>query len=291
MKPLREYDRHDWLRLRPLNHWFKIWRRNAERDAFNRLPARAGDLADATTRIRGRRVLTTMAFDDPDATGMQLPLVARFVPDAVHVVADISMDEAAASENAAIAACNNVAYLRLPANPLQRPEQASRTHGLAVNWVWHNLIRPGEPEVFGFLDDDFFPTAPDDPFAALDRQPVYGLIRHMGPRWFLSANFSMYRFEDVRDLPLDFGQDWFKGLDTGGGNWEVLFRRLDHTKMEFVVERWVPYKPGADVKIAPIVWCGAWLHEVGSTRRNGYIDLAVDKRQTVRDLLAPHLAT
>ena len=101
----------------------------------------------------------------------------------------------------------------------------------------------------------------------------------------------MYRFDAVKDLPLDFGQDWFKGLDTGGANWQIFFRHLDFAKLRFVDYRKLPYQPGADPATAPIEWYGVWLHEVGSTRRDGYAELAADKRRTIRNLLAPSLST
>jgi hypothetical protein len=123
----------------------------------------------------------------------------------------------------------------------------------------------------------------------LDRQPVYGWIRDVGGRWFLSAGFAMYRFEAVKDLPLDFGQDWFNGLDTGGANWNVLFRTLERNKLKFAPTHFAPYKPGADPLKAPFQWSGVWLHEVGSTRREGHAELAADKRKTIKALLAPHL--
>ena len=124
----------------------------------------------------------------------------------------------------------------------------------------------------------------------LDRQPIYGWVREAGHRWFLPAGFSMYRFDAVKDLPLDFGQDWFNGLDTGGANWDVLFRTLDRTKLKFASTHFAPYKPGADQVKAPFQWCGVWLHEVGSTQREGHATLAADKRRVIKELLAPHLA-
>jgi hypothetical protein len=279
---------HDWQRLRPVTHWLKTRRYDAQREAYVRRPARTaiGDLPS----FRGRRVLTTIAFEDPEAIDMQAQLVARFVPDTAYVIADMSIDEDAATQIGAIARRHGVAYVRLPESPLRRREQASRIHGLALNWVWRNLIRPGEPERFGFIDHDMFPTKADDPFAELDRQPVYGCAREAGRRWYLWAGFAMFRFDAVKDLCLDFGQDWFNGLDTGGANWDVLFRTLDRSRLKFASTRFEPYKPGADPDRAPIQWCGAWLHEVGSARRQGDVKLAAEKRRAIKEMLAPCLA-
>jgi hypothetical protein len=288
VRPLNEYRWHDWKRLRPVTHWWKTLRYNAERKAYVQRPARVGDSA-LTNRIRGRRVLVTIAFEDPEAIDIQAQLVDRFISNVIYVIADMSMDDDAAEQTATVAACHNVPYVRLPANPM-RPDQASRTHGLALDWVWRNIVRPGEPDRFGFIDHDVFPTGPDDPFAMLDRQPVYGWIREVGPRWFLPAGFSMFRFDAVKELPLDFSQDWFNGLDTCGANWNVLFRKLDRSKLAFAPTHFEPYKPGADPIKAPFQWCGVWLHEVGSTRREGLAKLAADKRRVVKELLASRIS-
>src|SRR6185295_1275341 len=278
MKALGDYSWADWRRLRPLTHRLKTRRYDAMREAHVRRPARAGD-ADLPARVRGRRVLVTVAFDDPDLIAMQVPAVARCVPDALHLVADNSNDDRAAWAIAEIAARSAVAYVRLPENPWQGGANASRAHGMGLNWIWRNVLRPGEPLSFGCLDHDLFPTAPDDPFAMLDRQPVYGVLRQVGPRWFLWAGFCFLRFDAVKDLPLDFGQDWFNGLDTGGGNWDALYRAFDRGALSFAPTRSEPYRPGADPAQASIQWCGTWLHEVGSTRRDGLSEIAADKRR------------
>ena len=285
MRPLREYDVRDWLRFRPVTHAYKTLRYGAAREIHVRRRQQSGD-RDIADRIRGRRVLVTIAYNDADAIDMQAAAVARCVPDALHVIADNSTDDAAAVAIAATAERSNVPYARLPRDYSSRAGGASRSHGLAMNWAWRNLVRPGEPEAFGFLDHDLYPTAADDPFAMLDRQPVYGSLRQEGNRWFLWAGYCMFRFDAVKDLPLDFGQDWFKGLDTGGGNWELLYRHLDRDRLAFVSTHFEPYRAGADPVQDSIQWCGAWLHEVGQTRRAGRTEQAAEKRQAIRQLLA-----
>jgi hypothetical protein len=288
VKPLHEYGWDDWKRLRPVTHGLKTLRYDTTRNVYVRRRQRGGDMT-LPQRIRGRRVLVTVGYGDPEAIDMQAAAVARFVPGALYVVADNSPDDAAAREIAAIAGRHGAPYVRLP-KPLLL-EEGSRSHGLALDWVWRNVIRPGAPEAFGFLDDDLFPTAPDDPFATLRQQPVYGSLRRQGERWFLWAGFCFFRFDAVKDLKLNFGQDWFKGLDTGGGNWTVLYARLDRTGLTFAPTRFEPYRPGADPVHDAIQWCGQWLHEVGQTRRAGRLEQAADKRRHIKELLAPHVAS
>jgi hypothetical protein len=250
-----------------------------------RRPARTDDVG-LRQRIRGRRVLVTIAHNDATAIEMQSAALARFVPEALYVVGDNSTEERASAEIAAVAGRRALAYVRLPAQPRLDGRRASRAHGLALNWIWRNILRPGEPAAFGFLDHDLYPTAPDDPFAILERQPVYGAPRWVGDRWFLWAGFCFFRFDAVKHLPLDFGQDWFIGLDTGGGNWNVLYRNLDRAALVLSPSRFEPFRAGADPVHDSIQWCGAWLHEGGQTRRAGRVQEADDKRQMIKELLA-----
>lgn len=283
MKPLREYSAADWRRLRPLTHLIKTLRYRSVDRRYSRRAPRAGDLAALRNRIQGKKLLVTVAFSDPQVIDWQARLVRRYVPGALYLIADNSPDDASAAAIAGFAAQFGLPYLRLPENPWP---SGSRSHGIALNWLWRNLIRPGEPECFGFLDDDLFPTGPDDPFAALAGQDWYGVVRPGGACWFLWAGFCFYRFDGVRHKPLDFGQDWFNGLDTGGGNWRPLYRFTERTAVREAATEFVPFKPGITVVDGPFQWVGLWLHEVGLMGRE---DLAREKRQAVAALLAPHL--
>jgi hypothetical protein len=285
---LSDYTSADWLRLRPVTHRLKTARYRRTDRWFRRQPARSGDVAALAEQIRDRRTLVTIAFNDRQTIVWQTALLRHYVGDVVHVVADNSPEDAVAATIAAAARVAGVAYVRLPCNPTAAP---SRSHGLALNWVWHNVIKPGRPEVFGFLDDDIYPTAPDDPLSA---QGFYGVVRPGiasapgGPsRWFLWAGFCMFRTAALGTRDLDFSQDWFCGLDTGGGNWEVLYRHVARAQLREQDTRFVAFRDGLRWEDGPLQWCGPWLHAVGLM---GKPDLMPAKAEAVARLLAPHLA-
>lgn len=284
VRPLSEYDLADWRRLRPLSHAFKTTRYRFVTLRYLRRAAAGGDLRELVETLRGRRVLVTIAFGDAEVVDWQIRLVRHYVPSAVHLIADNSRADPEGAQIAAICREREAPYIRLPPNPWQDP---SRSHGIALNWAWHNLIQPAEPEAFGFLDHDLFPTAPDDPFAALSTQDFYGLIRSVGSRWFLWAGYCMFRFDRVRDAPLDFGQDWFNGLDTGGGNWRCLYRHFTRAQLKEANTTFEPYKAGLSVAEGGLQRVGSWLHEVGQMIKP---ELQSERRQVVRRILAPHLA-
>jgi len=231
------------------------------------------------------KALVTIAFGDATLVAWQTALLRHYVPNAVHVVVDNTPADETARDIGRVAGSAGVAYLRAPPNPWST-DAASRSHGTALNWTWQNVIRPGEPDAFGFIDHDIFPTAADDPFAPIAVQDFYGVVRNAGPRWFLWAGFCMFRFAAVSDRALDFGQDWFIGLDTGGGNWRVLYSRTDRATLREQPTSLFPFRPGLALAEGPLQWCGTWLHEVGLM---GDRRLCAEKRATVAAMLAPHL--
>jgi len=173
VRALSDYSAADWRRLRPLSQALKTAKYRAVTTLYLRRRAGA-DLPALMRRITGKKVLVTIAFADAEVVDWQIRLVRHNVPSATHVIADNSQDAGAAAGIAALCNRLHTPYLRLPANPWHQP---SRSHGIALNWMWRNLIRPAEPEVFGFLDDDLFPTRADDPFEALSSQDFFGVVR------------------------------------------------------------------------------------------------------------------
>ena len=286
-KPLREYTWADWRRLRPLSHALKTARYRRIDRRYRGLPALVGDPAAIARSIGGKKVLITVAYMDPEAIDLQATLLRHFFPDYPYVVVDNSPQDDAARAIQRVAAAHGVPYLRTPPNPWQK---SSRSHGIALNWIWANILRPGAPQAFGLLDHDLFPTAPDDPFAPLQRQDIYGYVRYAEPdngRWFLWAGFSMMRFAAVCEVDLDFGQDWFIGLDTGGANWGPVYRNYALDQLEKPPSRFVPYREGLATYDGPLQWCGSWLHEVGQM---GEPEIMRDKRRVVKEMLEPNLA-
>lgn len=285
-KALSDYTFDDWIRLRPLVHRLKTARYHRIDRAYRAQPASVGDTAAVARTIAGRNVLFTVAYRDPQAIDWQAALVRHFVPDAIYIVVDNTPDDAEAKVIEAVAARHDVPYLRAPENPWKK---SSRSHGVVLNWIWHNIVRPGAPQAFGLIDHDLFPTTRSDPFAALSKQDVYGYVRHTEPptgRWFLWAGYTLMKFSAVRDLDLDFGQDWFIGLDTGGGNWDPLYSRLDLDTLAKADSRFLPYRDDIELRAGPLQWCDGWLHEVGQM---GEPEVMKDKRRVVAELLAPHL--
>ena len=262
LKPIREWTAKDVLRLRPVTQAYKI-ARYAHHD--RRYRAQAGDpaqLAAVRAAITGRKTAVTIAFRDAEVIDWQIRLIRKYLPSLVHVIADNSPTDSAAATIRTAAERHGCPYVRLPRNP-STGNNPSRSHGLAMNWVWQNALLPAAPTAFGFLDHDIFPTAPDDPFATLAGLSFFGDVREAGGRWYLWAGYCFFDFERIRRAPLDFRPDWFIGLDTGGGNWVPLYSRFDRAKLpERKVETLRAFED-VPQDIAYYASHGTWLHEVG----------------------------
>jgi hypothetical protein len=281
---LRSYSAKDWLHCQPAIHALKALRYRRIDVRYRKKPARSRLSADESVASRGANILISIAFEDAELIGWQARLVRRNVPSAKYVVVDNSHTEAGAQAIKRICETEHCDYYRTPENPWVR--SPSRSHALALNWAWENVVQPSRPDGFGFLDADLFPLEPTDPFEPLRRQDFYGVVRNVGARWFLWAGFCIFKFEKVERLPLDFGQAWFIGLDTGGANWRVLYRRYDLSALERAETSFFPYRDGIAVSEGPFQRCGPWLHEVGQMGRS----TAAARRAALREVISQTLA-
>ena len=255
-----EYGLKDWLRLRPIVVRYKHARFLVRYFILTRKPALAGDTESIVRAARDSRVLTTVAFNAPAKVFLQIRAVKKFVPNNLHIIADNSSDDKLAEQIHKVAREEGVFYVRMPRCPWSGKE-GGLSHGLGMTWIWRNVLKKAKPQAFGFIDHDIYPTAASDPFARLTEYPVAGRVWIRPPRWHLWAGFCFFRFDAVANLKLNFIRDFFADLDTRGGNWHPLYRKLDHQKVPDPGVRFEPILPGVSVEECRVEWLGAWLHE------------------------------
>jgi hypothetical protein len=288
-RPWREYGPGDWLRLRPLLHRWKNWNHDRVNARYVALGADAPDLNAAAARLAGTNLAIAIAYNVPAMIAWQIRFMRRNLPNIAYAVIDNSSDARAAAAIREICAAQEIVYLRTPANPYSGAA-ASRSHGLALNWAWRNLVRRVEPPVFAFIDHDMMPVAPFDLGAQVAARPFYGRLARRGERWYLWAGFCAFDYARVAGLPLDFRQDWFNGLDTGGANWSVLYRRFDLPQLlatgAFASVTVEPVEP-ADPSVGSLERIAdAWLH-IGNA--SGWAPIEPGRPARVDALLARQL--
>ena len=255
------YTASEWLALQPLTQRYKTWLSDRiDRRYGLRPPADAEALQPLLEQLSGRNLVASIAFNTPWTIRWQLRFVARYLENAVFLVADNSSDRQARSDIEALCAEAEVAYLALPANPYRDNRHASRSHGLALNWVYRNVIRRLRPAAWGFFDHDLFPTRPFDPLQRLRGQPFYGDLEIRPGGRYLWPGYCLFSHDADTDFPLDFRQDWFVGLDTGGMNAELLARRADLAAMAFARRRSIGPRRNVAVTIDEVDWFDDCVH-------------------------------
>lgn len=213
------------------------------------------------------RICFTIAFNAPWVIDILAAAWARHCPHTPLAVIDNSSSSAARLDIERICVQRGLPYLALPSNPEWSP---NRSHGIAMNWVYYNLVRRFGPDTFGFVDHDCFPIRPADPMAALTDKTVRG--RHQAGRrdeWTLWAGFCFFRTEATQNLAMDFKHRIEFGLDTGGGNWEALYRQLSPRDVEAVSVGQIMFPVGDDPSPLRLV-DGSFVHLGGASYRQRY---------------------
>ena len=147
-----------------------------------------------------------------------------------------------------------------PPIPIAKTAMPAARTDSALNWVYRNVIRRLPPAAWGFFDHDLFPTRPFDPLQRLRGQPFYGDLEIRPGGRYLWPGYCLFSYDADTDFQLDFRQDWFMGLDTGGMNAELLARRGDLAAMAFARSRSIGPRRNVAVTIDEVDWFDDCVH-------------------------------
>jgi glycosyltransferase involved in cell wall biosynthesis len=196
----------------------------------------------------------TVAFNNADVIRDQIVALRELLQDDYRYwVFDNSTDAAARAEIRRACEEHGVSYLQLPDNPMSRMNP-SRSHGVAMNWAYRNVLADTGSRYFGFIDPDIYPTERCSVLAAMGEQPCYGRLEERGKAWYLWAGFCFFRNPMTRSL--DFLP--VRDLDTGGAGWKRYYRFVDRSAMEF--PSITPETPETPERV------GTWVHLSNSSR-------------------------
>lgn len=275
MQPLSQFSIADWLRLAPARFALTEFRNDALLNAYlqrpsENLPAFLREHA----HLANQNIVLIIAFGQPRVLDFLLTKLNRFVPDAQFLVFDNSPTSASRTKIERVCRERNTAYLALPP---YRTRHQNRSHAFAMTWVFRNVVRALNPRMFAFIDHDLIPFKTIEFGKVLNGRPFYGPVRanksaepeKIGNRsWSLWAGYCLFDFSTVKNLPLNFLYDFSRGLDTGGRNWECLYKHYDHPRPVFADSRKVPLtdsKTGISHLVRIVD--GSWLHFRGAGYR------------------------
>jgi hypothetical protein len=259
MRSLRNFSAREWLQLLPLQHALKQIRNDAWLAAYQRRkPRELRSFLAQTRKLAGQDVLLVIAFEQPWALGWLLKMARRHLAGTTVLVFDNSRRADARASIEQVCREHGAPYLPLPLN---RTRHVNRSHGMAMSWVYRNVVREIRPRLFGYIDHDLIPVAPLRVSDRTGSQPLYGLPVNSPWAWQLWAGYCLFRYADVAGKRLNFLYDFSQGLDTGGRNWHSLYRMQERGRLRFAPSQLVEVRDPVTGNAAQVqIIDDAWLH-------------------------------
>jgi hypothetical protein len=260
MRKANEFSPIEWIKLLPLQQLLKQVRNDALLSLYKKTrPEKLDSFLAANQHLTGKNIAIIIAFEQPWALNWLLRMGRKNLLDTTILVFDNSRNDSARVEIERVCNENNVAYLALPP---YRTKHVNRSHGMAMTWVFHNVVRAIKPRVFGFIDHDLIPVDQIDFSERIGNQPVFGLINAgMRDYWSIWAGYCLFKYDAIDGKPLNFLYDFSRDLDTGGRNWNPIYRQLHRNELRFASKEHIEAK-APSIESSRLVECidSRWIH-------------------------------
>ena len=231
MRNLNQYSTKEWFCSDPLVHAFKQARNDIIQNTYCKIRTKGLDqFLKNTSSLHGKTIAVIVAFNQPWSLDWLIRMAARNLPDVTLLVFDNSNKKDIRPTIEKLCKTRNIHYLSLPHNPEHHP---CRSHGIALTWIYRNVIRKIRPRTFAFIDHDLIPLKKIDLDRLLGNQTFYGLLNSKPFGWSIWAGYCIYNFSQVKRLPLNFNNDISRKLDTGGRNWRWLYKNFSKSQVRF----------------------------------------------------------
>jgi hypothetical protein len=269
MRRLKDYSRREWLRNKPLDHLLIQLANDGLQSAFRAMrPRGLKTFLQNCAQLQGKTIGLVIAYEQPWTLDWLLRAASRNIADMTLLVFDNSRKKSSRVAIQRVCRQAGTPYLGLPPNPTKHP---NRSHGMAMTWVYHNVVKKIRPRIFTYIDHDLIPMETIQMGPILGDQPCYGLPNVSLWGRSLWAGYCSYNFSAVADLPLNFLNDFSNGLDTGGRNWHCLYRNFDWTRLRSACVEKVPVKDPLTGESRDLtVVDNRWLHLGGASYHAGF---------------------
>ena len=232
MLRIQNFSLIDWLKFKPFNFAFKQIRNDIWLKSYiQHKPEELEKFLQKTLALKNANLVVIVAFEQPWALNWLLLMAKKNLVESSVLVFDNSRNLALRDEISAVCASHDVLYFPLPKN---NTTHVNRSHGMAMSWIFDNVIKHIEPKQFAFIDHDLIPVSPVDFSDNLKDQPFFG--RRGGEQidyWSLWAGYCLFEFKFLENKKINFLYDFSRGLDTGGRNWDSLYSLFDKNQIKF----------------------------------------------------------
>lgn len=165
----------------------------------------------------------------------QIKTLRKFYKDNCNIVIvdnNNNLNAEVSNETFNICKKENVTYIKAPDNLFQTPNKfdSSLKLGTTMNWIYLNCVKERNVKYFGYLDQDCFLFQDLSLVNYLDNKNMYGPIsKSTKPpfAWNLHVTSNFYKFDHVKDFVLDFRPSHTYQLDTGGANYDLIYKDLN----------------------------------------------------------------
>ncbi len=270
MLKLSEFSVKDWLKLRPLDVAFKQVRNDVWLNYYTRQkPAELNQFLTENSRLAQKNIAVVVAFEQPWALNWLLKMAKKNLTNTTVLVFDNSRKIASRAEIEVVCKKNGAPYLALPMN---RTKHVNRSHGMAMSWIYDNVINVIQPKVFAFIDHDLIPVSMTDFEERLAEQAFFGRVGGKYPQyWSLWAGYCIFDYAAVKNKPLNFLYDFSRGLDTGGRNWDSLYSHYDKSALRFAKNECLNIKlPNFEQHASVQFIDERWVHMGGISYNDGF---------------------
>lgn len=232
--------------------------------------------------------LVTVACNNDDTIRQQYRLLNSYLADPFcYTVADNS--SIPLKQQAILDVCrkSNIAYIRLPSNPLTMTVFRSFSHGMALNWVYYKYVKPRASLYFGFLDHDIYPVKRSSIINILESQPVFGFRQPSPDRdtkvWYLYPGFCFFQRDITLGKRMDFTPD--KGFDTGFSNWHCIYSKIDPATIEFPNVSMQKLNDGNKYHASFYWMIGDWIHSCNASNWSGLAPHEVTNKEKAIEMV------
>lgn len=189
--------------------------------------------------------LITISFNNPKVIEYQIRLIKKFVKGSYTIIiADNSNEITNAEKIKKVCESENVTFIRI--TPKQLPNGYSDSHGIALNWVYKNIVLKRKKD-FALLDHDIVPVQEVMIEKYIATQDFFGLVCYPHCKnwlnknlWYLWPGFAFYKYNSLVGKKINFNKlrkfGFLKikviGADTGSAIWPSLYSKYNLNRLK-----------------------------------------------------------
>ena len=262
MRSLKNYSLREWMRIKPIDHFLIQICNDILQYGFRQIKTkRLNQFISDNKSLQNKDIGIIIAYESPHTISLLLKSAKLNLLKGNLIVVDNSRNKNSRLEIENICHKYDIPYFPLPPNPTKH---SNRSHGMAMTWAYYNIVKELAPQSFTYLDHDLILMEKLELGRNLDDQPFFGAPKDGRWAWSLWAGYCSFLFSAVRELPLNFLNDFSKGLDTGGRNWPCLYEHFDRNRLRLAVRKRMEIMDG-DIPQPVQIVDDAWIHIGGAS--------------------------